>query len=127
MNDTPTRIRASDAERERVSARVQQAGAEGRLTLDEIEDRLGTVYAAEYVDELRAAVADLPPQQPAVRRFPPPLRVHAALAVAVSVLLIVRWLVSGVPFFWPVVPIFWLGLGVAAHAAFRARRQVVPY
>ena len=126
--DTAIRVRASDAEREQVAARVQQASAEGRLTLDETEQRLGAVYAAKYIHELAGFTADLPPEQPRVRRFPPPLRVHAAIAVAISVLLIVRWTVSGVPFFWPIVPMFWLALSLAAHVALRSRRShLVPY
>lgn len=127
MSDTPTRLRASDADRQRVAARVQQASAEGRLTMDETEDRLGSVYAAKYLDELDALTADLPSEQPETNRFPRSLRVHAAIVAVLSVLLIVHWVMSGVPFFWPVVPMFWLGLSLVAHAALRARRQPVPY
>lgn len=127
MSDTPIRIRASDTDRQRVAAHVQRAGAEGRLTLDETEDRLGAVYAAKYLDELDALTADLPLEQPGKSRFPSPLQLHAAIVAVLSVLFIVRWVVSGVPFFWPVVPIFWLGLSLAVHAAFRTRHDAVPY
>lgn len=127
MSDTPTRIRASDAERERVVTRVQHASAEGRLTLAETEERIGAVYAAKYLDELETVTADLPAERPATGRFRPRLRIHAAIVVVLSALLVVRWVASGVPFFWPIVPIFWLGLSLAAHAAFRSRRPVVPY
>jgi uncharacterized protein DUF1707 len=128
MSDTPPRLRASDADRQRVAARVQQASAEGRLTLDETEDRLGSVYAAKYLDELDALTADLPAEHPEkTSRFPSSLRVHTAVVTVLSVFLVVRWIVSGVAFFWPLVPIFWLGLSLAAHAAYRARRKPVSY
>jgi hypothetical protein len=127
MNDTPSRIRAADSDREQVAARVQRASAEGRLTLAETEERLGGVYAAKYLDELAGFTADLPPEQTPVRRFPPALRVHAAIVAVLSVLLVLRWVASGVPFFWPAVPMFWLALSLVVHAAFRARRRAVPY
>lgn len=129
MSDTSTRIRASDADRQRVAARVQRASAEGRLTLDETEARLGAVYAAKYLDELDALVADLPPEEPAAEpnRFPFPLRVHTAIVLALSVILIIRWVLSGVPFFWPLMPMFWLGVSLAVHAALRPRQRHMPY
>ncbi|WP_236796752.1 DUF1707 domain-containing protein [Amycolatopsis sp. GM8] len=125
---TPSRIRASDAERERIATRIQKASSEGRLTLAETEQRLGEVYAATYVDELAGFVADLP-AEPVARRpgFPPPLRVHAAAVVFFSALLIVAWATSGVPFFWPVAPIFWLTMSLVVHAGLRRRRAVVQY
>ncbi|TNC28773.1 DUF1707 SHOCT-like domain-containing protein [Amycolatopsis alkalitolerans] len=125
---TQSRIRASDAERERIATRIQQASSEGRLTLAETEQRLGEVYAATYVDELAGFVADLPAEPVPPRRFaPPPLRVHAALVVLFSALLIAGWAASGVPFFWPIMPMFWLGLSLVVHAGVRYRRAVVPY
>ncbi|NKQ58156.1 DUF1707 domain-containing protein [Amycolatopsis sp. K13G38] len=125
---SPTRLRASDADRERVAARIQEASTQGRLTLDETEQRLGDVYAAKYVDELDEFVSDLPAEPPPrAPRFPPPLRLHAALVVLLSALLIARWAVSGVPFFWPAMPMFWLGVSLVVHAGIRARRRVVQY
>ncbi|MTD56299.1 DUF1707 SHOCT-like domain-containing protein [Amycolatopsis pithecellobii] len=124
---TQTRIRASDAERERIATRIQQASSEGRLTLDETEQRLGDVYAATYVDQLAGFVADLPAEPVPRRGFPPPLRVHAAVVVLLSALLIVGWAVSGVPFFWPVAPIFWLTISLLVHAGLRRRWATVPY
>ena len=53
-------IRLSDADRERAAVRLQQALAEGRITLTELEERLGVVYAARYAGDLRSAFADLP-------------------------------------------------------------------
>jgi hypothetical protein len=53
-------VRSSDADRERISTRLRDAAAEGRLTMDELEERLSGVYAARYADELAVLVADLP-------------------------------------------------------------------
>jgi hypothetical protein len=52
--------RCSDADREWTSERLRDAAADGRLTMDELEDRLGGVYAARYHHELDTLVADLP-------------------------------------------------------------------
>jgi hypothetical protein len=54
------RIRASDAERERVVARLHHALGEGRLDLAEAEDRTAAVYAVRFRDELDPLLADLP-------------------------------------------------------------------
>ena len=55
-----TGVRCSDADRERTSERLREAAADGRLTMDELEDRLGGVYAAKYHRELETLVTDLP-------------------------------------------------------------------
>jgi hypothetical protein len=70
-------IRISDADRERAAARLQQALAEGRITLDELEERLAVVYAARYAADLLPPFADLPgtdvvPVQPAGPAAAPP-------------------------------------------------------
>ena len=60
MTQHPPGIRISDADRERAAARLQQALAEGRITLDELEERLTVVYAARYAADLLPPFADLP-------------------------------------------------------------------
>ncbi|GAA3450073.1 hypothetical protein GCM10018962_19060 [Dactylosporangium matsuzakiense] len=55
-----TAVRASDEDRQRVIGVLQRHTEEGRLTLEEFSDRVGTVYAAKTLDDLRAAVVDLP-------------------------------------------------------------------
>jgi hypothetical protein len=54
-------VRASDADRERVSAALQTACAEGRLTMTELEERLAAAYAAETDADLAAIMRDLRP------------------------------------------------------------------
>ncbi len=125
-NEIPARLRAADADRERVAALIQSAGGEGRLTLEEVEARLSTVYATKYTDELDGLTTDLP--KPVPKRRPvdirhPALRIHAAIAVVISALLIVRWAVSDAPFFFPAIPMFWLAMSLLVHSRLRALRS----
>ena len=119
--DIEKAVRASDSERERVAKLVSEAAGEGRLTVVEADERLERVYATTFRHELDEYVADLPvrqaPQRP-LHRFPPRLRVHAAVAVVVSVLLILRWVAMDVPFFWPAGPMFLLWGSFLVHSRF---------
>jgi hypothetical protein len=69
-------IRLSDADRDRAAARLQQALAEGRITLSELEERMAVVYAAKYAADLLPPFADLPaadgpvPHAPVVAAVP---------------------------------------------------------
>lgn len=54
------RVRASDKEREQYASMLRAAMTEGRLTLEEGEERLAQVYAAKFRDELPPLTADLP-------------------------------------------------------------------
>jgi hypothetical protein len=53
-------LRASDSDREQVAERLRHATAEGRLSTDELEERVGALYGARTYGELDALVADLP-------------------------------------------------------------------
>jgi hypothetical protein len=53
-------MRASDADRERVAQVLHGALAEGRITMDELEERLTTVYAAKTLGDLVPVTADIP-------------------------------------------------------------------
>jgi hypothetical protein len=53
-------LRASDADREQAVARLRHATAEGRLTAQELEERLEALFAARTYGELDALLADLP-------------------------------------------------------------------
>ena len=52
--------RASDADRQQVADRLREALDEGRLTLLEYDERLGSAYAALTYGELAAVTRDLP-------------------------------------------------------------------
>lgn len=53
-------LRVSDADRERVAERLRVAAGEGRLTLEELEQRLEAAYRTRTYGELEPLVADLP-------------------------------------------------------------------
>jgi len=52
-------LRASDAEREQTAETLRRAMGEGRLTVEELEDRLRAAYSAPNVRELERLVADV--------------------------------------------------------------------
>lgn len=54
-------VRASDADRERVASALREHCALGRLTVEEVGERLDRTYAARTLGELAAVTSDLPP------------------------------------------------------------------
>jgi hypothetical protein len=52
--------RSSDADREHVADVLRQAAGDGRLTMDELDERLDAVYAAKTYAELEPITRDLP-------------------------------------------------------------------
>jgi hypothetical protein len=64
-----SRLRASDADRERVADVLRQAAGDGRLDVDELDERLNAAYAARTHDALVPLTADLqaPDHRPAPR------------------------------------------------------------
>ena len=57
----PPATRASDAERDAVGAALRRGAAEGRLTMEGLEQRLGGAYATRTYGELEPLLlADLP-------------------------------------------------------------------
>jgi hypothetical protein len=68
--------RASDADRDITADILCAAVGDGRLTLDELDDRLGAALSARTTTELAALIADLPGRSapPPVRPFDPAAR-----------------------------------------------------
>jgi hypothetical protein len=58
-------LRAGDADRKKVADRLKVAVDEGRLDLDEYDERLTAAYAAKTYGELALLTADLPPPKSA--------------------------------------------------------------
>jgi hypothetical protein len=56
----PKSMRASDRDRERTAEILREAAGEGRLGMDELDERLDAVYAAKTYGELEPIVQDLP-------------------------------------------------------------------
>src|SRR5947209_8804432 len=53
-------MRASDSDRERVAEQLREAAGHGRLTMDELEERLESAYSAKTYAELEPLTRDLP-------------------------------------------------------------------
>lgn len=59
--------RASDSDRERAAAMLRRHFGDGRLTVEELEERLADVYAARTLSQLHGPdgpLRDLPPLMP---------------------------------------------------------------
>src|SRR4051812_14186334 len=65
----PDRMRASDRERESVVAVLRMAAAEGRLTVEELEQRTAAAYAAATRGDLGTLLDDIPSSE---LEAPPP-------------------------------------------------------
>ena len=106
-------LRASDAEREHHAELLREHAAQGRLTVDELDERLDRVYAARTRAELAPVVADLPsPAPPPSPRPHPRRRPDLAPFLAVNLLLIAIWAATGAGYFWPIWPLLGWGLGL---------------
>jgi uncharacterized protein DUF1707 len=73
----PRQLRAADTDRDRAAELLRQAAAEGRITFDELDERLSRAYAAKTFADLEALTSDLPgpgvgAPVPAVPRYQPP-------------------------------------------------------
>jgi len=65
------RIRVSDADRDRATARLREHFAEGRLSQDELDERISAALNAKTFGDLRPVMADLPEPAPAPLRAAP--------------------------------------------------------
>lgn len=106
----PATLRASDAERERTATLLRDHAAAGRLTPEELDERLDVAYAARTVGELDALTHDLPPSgapapAPRTRALDRPgareRALHAiGLVVLVNVACNAIWLATGADGSW---------------------------
>ncbi len=64
-------FRASHGDRQLVADRLREALDEGRLTLDEYDDRVKVAYAATTYDDLNALLRDIPTQTGVLEIRPP--------------------------------------------------------
>ena len=113
-------VRASDAEREDVSRQLSAHAAAGRLTPQELDERLDAAYAARTHGELTRLLEDLP-AAPAPRAEDPARALartrlaHRAGAAAIASLLCVGiWAAAGASgSFWPIWVILLAAIGLA--------------
>ena len=109
--------RASDAERDRVVSDLRAHAAEGRLSVDELDERIATALSAKTRAELAQLLNDLPRarkrRDPAAERreFSHHLRTY----LWVMALLVAIWALTGAGYFWPIWPALGWGIGVMSH------------
>ena len=131
-------VELSEAEREQAVRDLTRHCGDGRLTLDELEERVAEVYAATTTAEIEHAMRFLPapvasqplpsPAAAPMRPRPPSaparggagevaLRVHLVVYLSVLAFLVAIWfLTSPFGYFWPVWPALGWGLALAIHA-----------
>jgi len=107
-------MRISDADRERVCERLQEAFAEGRVTSEEFQERTAAALAAKTEADLAPLTSDLPvpaPPAPVVRspRQRELRRIWTAWA-SMAVLLNAVWMLTVItsdsfPGYWPIWPL----------------------
>jgi class 3 adenylate cyclase len=125
-------LRASDADRERVAERLRHDYGDGRLSDDDLSERVEAVYAARTMSELETLTADLPSRRepsahPRRSGFETSVRIHLTVFLVVNLMLIGIWAASGGGYFWPIWPILGWGIGLGCHAApLLARRGNPP-
>jgi hypothetical protein len=94
-------LRVGDADRQRVVADLQRHYVEGRLTSEELSERVDKALAARTEGDLATLLADLPserPLEPARQRpnrewWTPFVSMPGVLLVAIMALLLLTWLV----------------------------------
>jgi hypothetical protein len=114
-------LRVSDRERDEVATLLRDHAAEGRLTAEELDERLGRALSARTGADLDTVLADLPARRTHAERTRRRAAArqgflgHATTWAAVSVLLVVIWLAAGAGPFWPVWAIGFWGFAVFKH------------
>src|SRR6266516_954615 len=56
----PRHLRAADADRDQTAEVLRRAATEGRITFDELDERISRAYAAKTFADLEAVTSDLP-------------------------------------------------------------------
>ena len=103
-------LRVSDADRDAVVEALRGHAQAGRLTSDELEERVELALAAKTRDDLTALQRDLPGTARRVVPRPGPRSEHhhgPAPFVPIAILLVVIWAVTGAGYFWPLWPLLW--------------------
>ena len=129
-------LRVGDAERRETADRLQRHYVDGRLTAEELAERVRRATAARTRAELDAVLHALPPlfapnttetpSAPAPDDTAPPphrratrgdVRLHLTTYALTMLLLVVIWLITTPGgYFWPIWPMIGWGFAVAMHA-----------
>ena len=111
MGELQPRMRAGDKDRQRVVEQLGKHFGEGRLTVEEFDERVVRAHAAVYLDELPALTVDLPREpEPHHRPTRPRMRVTSAVVVFLIAMLlawsVVAAVVHGAPPFFALILLF---------------------
>ena len=109
-------VRASDAEREEVIAALRTHAGDGRLDVEELDQRIEAAYSAKTRRELVALTNDLPRAPRAPRDERREFVEHLRSYLSIMALLVVIWALTGMGYFWPIWPILGWGLAIVSHA-----------
>jgi hypothetical protein len=111
MGELQPRMRAGDKDRQRVVEQLGTHFGEGRLTVEEFDERVVRAHAAVYLDDLPQLTADLP-REPEPHRRPTrsPTRVPTGVFLLLFAMLLswsmVAAVVYGAPPFFAVLLLF---------------------
>lgn len=113
-------LRVSDRDREHAAETLREHAAAGRITLNELSDRLEAALTASTQAELDKQFADLPPATPSKDNRQVPVKragmpIHATAYICVSLAMIAIWAATSRGYFWPAWPIMGWGIGVISH------------
>ena len=79
----PSQMRVSDADRHRVADILREAAGEGRIDIEELDERLESTYAAKTYGDLVPITSDLPvPRAQRLRRSRSRVRIRPAVVPA---------------------------------------------
>jgi fatty acid desaturase len=118
---------ASDADRARVSGELRAHYEEGRLTLDEFQERLDETHQARTEAQLERVLRQLPSKRPTVSPRDTRWRSLALQYAVVNVVAILIWVFGGANGdFWPKW-VFLVTLFLFTRRALgRSRRRALP-
>ena len=122
---TPSDVRVSDAERTEVIDHLSRQTGEGRLTLDEFEERVEGALRSTTRSELDSTLQGLPPVSPHRTRSRLDLRfplrpLVAAALIALAILTLGAWVL------WIVVPLAWCRVSGRHHSSWHRDRHDEP-
>jgi hypothetical protein len=104
-------LRAADADRETTGERLRQHHAEGRLDIEELQERIDRCYEAKTIGDLEQLVTDLPPEPTAEGRLHlRRLRMIPLVPIVIAILVISAVTTNhhGHFGFWLLIPLFFL-------------------
>jgi Domain of unknown function (DUF1707) len=122
MGELQPRMRAGDKDRQQVVEQLGKHFGEGRLTVQEFDERVVRAHGSVYLDELPALTADLP-RDPEPRRRPTRSapRVPAGVFVLLIAMLLAWSMVTAVVYGAPPIFAFFLLFLLLRHRRWSRR------